>query len=84
MSSVQASNRAGLGSLSSSEGLGSLSSREIDVLDLIARGLTNTDIAARLDITVHTVKFRLASIYRKLGVANRTQAAGTYLRRVTR
>lgn len=65
------------------EGLGSLSSREVEVLDLIAIGLTNTDIAARLDVTVHTVKFRLASIYRKLGVANRAQAVATYLRRVT-
>lgn len=64
-------------------GLGSLSSREVEVLDLIAIGLTNTDIAARLDVTVHTVKFRLASIYKKLGVANRAQAVATYLRRVT-
>jgi two-component system, NarL family, response regulator YdfI len=63
--------------------LGSLSLREVEVLDLIASGLTNTDVASRLNVTVHTVKFHLASIYRKLGVANRTQAVGTYLRRVT-
>jgi DNA-binding NarL/FixJ family response regulator len=60
--------------------LGSLSSREVEVLDLIAVGLTNADIAARLNVTVHTVKFRLASIYRKLGVANRAQAVASYLR----
>ena len=53
----------------------------MEVLDLLASGLTNSDIAAHLDVTVHTVKFRLASIYRKLGVANRAQAVGTYLRR---
>jgi DNA-binding NarL/FixJ family response regulator len=61
----------------------SLSPREVEVLDLIAIGLTNSDIAARLDVTVHTVKFRLASIYRKLGVANRAQAVATYMRRVS-
>jgi DNA-binding CsgD family transcriptional regulator len=63
--------------------LGSLSPREVEVLDLIAIGLTNSDIAVRLDVTVHTVKFRLASIYRKLGVANRAQAVATYMRRVS-
>ena len=44
-------------------------------------GLTNEEIAARLHVTVHAVKFHLASIYRKLGVANRTEAAVAYLRR---
>jgi DNA-binding CsgD family transcriptional regulator len=37
-------------------------------------------VAARLGVTVHAVKFHLAGIYRKLGVANRTQAAGVYVR----
>lgn len=43
-------------------------------------GLTNVQIAGRLHVTIHAVKFHLAAIYRKLGVANRTEAAVLYLR----
>ena len=43
-------------------------------------GLTNVEVGARLDLSIHGVKFHLASIYRKLGVANRTEASATYLR----
>jgi DNA-binding NarL/FixJ family response regulator len=43
-------------------------------------GLTNEQVAAHLHVTVHAVKFHLASIYRKLGVTNRTEAAVVYLR----
>jgi DNA-binding CsgD family transcriptional regulator len=43
-------------------------------------GLTNWQIASRLQVTVHAVKFHLAGIYRKLGVTNRTEAAVAYLR----
>ena len=57
-----------------------LSRREHTVLDLTAQGFTNAAVARDLGITVHAVKFHLASIYRKLGVANRTQAAAVYLR----
>jgi DNA-binding CsgD family transcriptional regulator len=57
-----------------------LSIRELEVLDLVASGLTNLEVAARLGVGVHGVKFHLASIYRKLGVANRTEATGVYLR----
>jgi len=57
-----------------------LSARETDVLELVASGLTNMQVADRLGIGVHGVKFHLASIYRKLEVGNRTQAAGVYLR----
>ena len=42
---------------------------------MIARGLTNAEVAARLDVTVHAVKFHLSHIYQKLGVSNRTAAA---------
>jgi DNA-binding CsgD family transcriptional regulator len=56
-----------------------LSPRELDVLALTARGLTNARAAAELDVTVHAIKFHLASIYRKLGVSNRTQAAAFFL-----
>jgi DNA-binding CsgD family transcriptional regulator len=59
---------------------GVLSGRELEVLGLAARGLTNGQIAARLEVTVHAVKFHLASIYRKLGVTNRTEAAVVYMR----
>lgn len=52
-----------------------LSRRESEVLGMVATGLTNVQIARRLDVTVHAVKFHLASIYRKLGVSNRTEAA---------
>jgi DNA-binding NarL/FixJ family response regulator len=57
-----------------------LSLREAQVLELAASGLTNGQIAARLGVGVHAVKFHLASIYRKLCVANRTEAACEYLR----
>ena len=56
-----------------------LSPREHAVLNLVAEGLPNAQIAARLSISTHAVKFHLASIYRKLGVANRTEAATRYV-----
>ena len=52
-----------------------LSEREIEVLELIAEGLTNRDIATRLYLSLHTVKVHAHNIYAKLGVKNRTQAA---------
>jgi len=56
-----------------------LSSREVQVLRMASRGLTNAEIARELGVSVHTVKFHLASVYKKLGVANRTEAAVSYL-----
>jgi len=44
------------------------------VLDLASRGMTNRQVAFDLCVSVHAVKFHLGSVYRKLGVANRTQA----------
>ncbi len=58
----------------------SLSPRELEVLSLTSAGCTNSQIAKRLDVTVHAVKFHLGSVYRKLGVANRTEAAAAFLR----
>jgi len=52
-----------------------LSEREIDVLQLIAEGLTNQKIAARLYLSPNTVKAHVRSIFGKLGINNRTQAA---------
>jgi DNA-binding CsgD family transcriptional regulator len=57
-----------------------LSPRERQILGMVAQGLTNVEVSRRLDVTVHAVKFHLASIYHKLGVGNRTEAAVTYLR----
>jgi DNA-binding CsgD family transcriptional regulator len=57
-----------------------LSAREIDVLDRVVLGMTNAQIAEQLDVTPHAVKFHLGSIYRKLDVTNRTEAAVAYLR----
>ena len=62
---------------------GELTPREQQVLELLSRGLTNMAMADQLDVTVHSIKFHLASIYRKLGVSNRTQAAAAYLRTVS-
>jgi DNA-binding NarL/FixJ family response regulator len=59
--------------------LESLSARELQVLEMTSHGFTNTEIASRLNVTVHAVKFHLGSIYRKIGVANRTEAAIAYL-----
>jgi DNA-binding CsgD family transcriptional regulator len=58
----------------------SLTAREHDVLALVADGLSNRDIAARLDISEHTVKFHLASIFGKLGASTRTEAVQRGLR----
>jgi LuxR family maltose regulon positive regulatory protein len=51
-----------------------LSDRELEVLQLIAEGLTNKEIAARLYLSPGTVKVHAHNIYGKLGVNGRTQA----------
>ena len=51
-----------------------LTASEQRVLDALARGLTNKEIARELWLTEQTVKFHLTRIYRRLGVANRTEA----------
>jgi DNA-binding NarL/FixJ family response regulator len=52
-----------------------LTVRELEVLRLVANGLPNVAIARQLWVTQQTVKFHLSNVYRKLGVANRTQAS---------
>lgn len=52
----------------------SLTNRELEILRFVASGATNAEIARRLWITKQTVKFHVSNIYRKLGVANRTEA----------
>lgn len=51
-----------------------LSERELEVLHLIAQGLTNQEISSRLYLSLNTVKVHTRNIYGKLGVNNRTQA----------
>jgi DNA-binding NarL/FixJ family response regulator len=52
-----------------------LSEREIEVLRLLARGLTNKDIAQTLILSVRTVEAHLRNVFGKLGVRSRTEAA---------
>ena len=58
-----------------------LTPREIEALELLAEGLANKAIAERLRISDQTVKFHVASIYGKLGAANRTDAVRRAVRR---
>jgi DNA-binding NarL/FixJ family response regulator len=58
-----------------------LTAREVEVLELLAEGLPNKSIAARLRISDQTVKFHVASICGKLGAANRTDAVRRGVRR---
>jgi DNA-binding NarL/FixJ family response regulator len=58
-----------------------LTPREIEVLELLAEGLPNKGIAARLGISDQTVKFHVAAIAGKLGAANRTDAVRIAVRR---
>ncbi len=59
----------------------SLSDRELEVLRLAARGLSNAGIAQELDLSTRTVQVHLTHIFAKLGVGSRTEAVITALRR---
>ena len=58
-----------------------LTGREVEVLQMIAQGMANKQIAVSLGITEHTVKFHLSSVYAKLGVTSRTEAVRSGARR---
>jgi two-component system, NarL family, response regulator YdfI len=58
-----------------------LSERELEVLDLLAEGLSNKLIAHRLSISEHTVKTHVAAIFAKLGASSRTEAVSQAIRR---
>ncbi len=55
-----------------------LTARERDVMELLAKGLSNTEIAGAMSLSENTVKFHLQNVFQKLGVNNRTEAAMQY------
>ena len=65
---------AGFGAAQESEPRSLLTPREAQVLDAIADGLTNKAIARRLGISLHTVKFHVEAVFRKLDASTRTEA----------
>lgn len=56
-------------------GLAGLTRREVEILRLVAEGLSNGELAKMLWVTEQTVKFHLSNVYRKLNVSNRTEAS---------
>lgn len=71
---VLEADEAGFAALPENEARALLTPREMEVLGLIGEGLTNKAIARRLDISLHTVKFHVESLFRKLGARTRTEA----------
>jgi DNA-binding CsgD family transcriptional regulator len=72
--------RLGVRGQTGPKGLGMLSQRERQVLELVAEGLTNTEIAARLFISTKTAGNHVSNVLMKLGVRSRTEAAAYALR----
>ena len=67
-------NRGTLSALSEWAPVEALSEREQDILALVAKGLSNREVAEALYISVNTTQWHLSHIYQKLGVKSRTQA----------
>jgi DNA-binding CsgD family transcriptional regulator len=65
---------AGFGAMRETEEHALLTPRELEVLAALAEGMTNKAIARRLSISLHTVKFHVESLFRKLGARTRTEA----------
>jgi DNA-binding CsgD family transcriptional regulator len=64
----------GFGAMGETDAHALLTPRELEVLAALAEGMTNKAIARRLNISLHTVKFHLESLFRKLGARTRTEA----------
>jgi DNA-binding CsgD family transcriptional regulator len=64
----------GFGAMRETEGHALLTPRELEVLATLAEGMTNKAIARRLNISLHTVKYHVESLFRKLGARTRTEA----------
>jgi DNA-binding CsgD family transcriptional regulator len=64
----------GFGAMRETDGHALLTPRELEVLAALAEGMTNKAIARRLNISLHTVKFHVESLFRKLGARTRTEA----------
>ncbi len=60
--------------------LDTMTAREVDLLEMLTRGVSNRDIGANLFVSTNTVKYHLRNIYSKLGVRNRTEASNYALR----
>jgi len=65
---------AGFGAMRDTDAHALLTPRELEVLAALAEGMTNKAIARRLEISLHTVKFHVESLFRKLGARTRTEA----------
>jgi DNA-binding NarL/FixJ family response regulator len=72
---LQAPARVTAGAQGREDGIDMLTRREVEILRLVAEGHSNSALAKMLWVTEQTVKFHLANIYRKLDVANRTEAS---------
>ncbi len=80
-SEIRASRTAASSNADFVEAVEPLTARERHVLQMLSQGLGNKEIAARLKISEHTVKFHVASILGKLGASTRTEAVSIALRR---
>lgn len=73
--------RRGFEELADSAVQSTLTPRELDVIDAIGAGLSNKAIARELDISLHTVKFHIESLLRKLGAHTRAEAVAKAMER---
>jgi DNA-binding CsgD family transcriptional regulator len=71
---VPGAREAGFGAMRDTDAHALLTPRELEVLAALAEGMTNKAIARRLEISLHTVKFHVESLFRKLGARTRTEA----------
>jgi DNA-binding NarL/FixJ family response regulator len=75
----EAASEAGFGAMKEPALGALLTPREIEIVDAMSQGLTNKMIARRLEISLHTVKFHVESVLRKLGARTRAEAVARAL-----